>query len=126
MTERLLVAQLNADWRVTFVHDKGVWKCAAWRIEQLDEDGAWRGLYAIRSREMLLEFVRHRCGDIDPAAVTILSALPRYSYRRENGESGPHRYKRKKPIASQVVERKPAAPVAAALGHSKKKSPHSL
>ncbi|MCC8955285.1 hypothetical protein H8B02_18125 [Bradyrhizobium sp. Pear77] len=108
MTDSNLVAQLNGDWRVTLLHDSGAWKCAAWSIEQRN-GGAWRGLHAIRSRAMLFDLVRSRCGNVDPAAASILTGLPHYSYRR--GEPRPPLGKRKKPIAPPMVERKPATSV---------------
>jgi hypothetical protein len=95
-----VMCQLNASWRLVLLHDNDAWKNAAWSVEHLSDDGEWHSRHAVRSRELLLGFVQHRCGDIDPAATAILSALPDRVDLRPASERPPRYVRKRKPSHS--------------------------
>jgi hypothetical protein len=108
VTDSNVVCALNAEWRLVVLSDNASWKNTSWAIEQLVA-GEWRDQGAFKGKTTLLWFVRGRCGHIDESAASILDALPA-RVDLASRVPQPRRYK-KKPIASQAVERKTAAPV---------------
>jgi hypothetical protein len=75
MSESVLIAQLNASWRVVLVEGPNPFgRRACWLLQKLD-DGAWGNNSVVRSADLLRWLVKG-AGEIDPAAATVLAELP--------------------------------------------------
>ena len=64
------IAQLNARWRVISCRDD-----LQWILQRLDGD-QWRGNSFHRDRDVLLQRIAERCGEVDAAALDLIRALP--------------------------------------------------
>jgi hypothetical protein len=71
-----LVAQLNASWRV--VDDPLQWKLQRKKGNTRKKNSGWPDRSFCRTRDGLLRCVRECCGEVEPAALAKLSALPQY------------------------------------------------
>jgi hypothetical protein len=71
-----LVAQLNERWRV--VDDPLQWKLQRKKGNARKRNSGWRDRSFCRTRDALLRCVREYCGEVEPAALAKLSALPQY------------------------------------------------
>jgi hypothetical protein len=72
---RVIVATLNAGWRVIVCRDGIPWivqRLAGKRHEQL----RWEGRSYCRTRQVLLRAVRDFCGPLEASALAILGELP--------------------------------------------------
>ena len=81
MSERhtILVVQLNDRWRI--VDDPLQWIVQYRRNNRGRSDGSedprsWEGRRFCRTHTALLRDIRENCGEVDPAAVAIIEALP--------------------------------------------------
>jgi hypothetical protein len=88
------LVQLNDRWRV--IDDSKQWILQYRRNYRGRSDGSedprsWEGKRFCRTRNALLRDIRENCGEVDPAAVAILVALPDWH---------PDRDKRKNPAAT--------------------------
>jgi hypothetical protein len=71
-----IVARLNAGWRVIECPDAIQWILQRLGSPNRSRRADWRGRSYCRTREALIRCTRHHAGDIDPAAATVLAALP--------------------------------------------------
>ena len=69
-----LIAQLNARWRV--VDDPLQWRLQRKKGNPRSKNAGWRNRSFCGTREGLLRCVREYCGEIEPAALAKLTALP--------------------------------------------------
>jgi len=69
-----VVAQLSERWRV--VDDPLQWILQRRKGNPRSKSSGWQGRSFCTSREGLLRCVREKCGDVEPAALSVLSALP--------------------------------------------------
>ena len=69
-----LVARLNERWRV--VDDPLLWRLQRKRGNPRSKNAGWRDRSFCTTLEALLRCVREYCGDIEPAALEKLNALP--------------------------------------------------
>jgi hypothetical protein len=81
----ILVAQLNAAWRV--IDDGRQWVLERRPVDALADETDWRTRTRVSIAHNLLSCVRRFCGDdADPAALAILAALPaEYRLKRRRG-----------------------------------------
>jgi len=92
MTERspLLVIQLNDHWRI--VDHPLQWIVQYRRRYRGRSDGSedprsWEGTSFCRTRPALLRCIREDCGEVDPAAVAVIEALPDWHPDRDKKEN---------------------------------------
>ena len=64
------IARLNARWRVICCRDD-----LQWILQRLDGD-QWRGNSFCRTREVLLQRIAERCGEVNATALDLIRALP--------------------------------------------------
>ena len=67
-----IVARLNERWRVIRCADDIQW------ILQKHSGGRWRGNSFHRDRDVLLQRIAERCGEVDAAALDLVRALPEW------------------------------------------------
>lgn len=72
----LVVAQLTADWRVIVCKAGIQWILQRRRSPKRPPADDWRGRSYCRTSEALIRCAREYAGVIEPAAATILAALP--------------------------------------------------
>jgi hypothetical protein len=71
-----LVAQLNERWRV--VDDPLQWKLQRKKGNARKKNSGWQDRSFCRTRDGLLRCVCEYCGEVEPAALAKLSALPQH------------------------------------------------
>ena len=100
-----LVAQLNATWRV--VDDPLQWRLQRKKGNPRTKNSGWQDRSFCTTREGLLRCVREYCGDVEPAALAKLTALPEH-YAMQNldvrGTDQAHANGQSKPLVSQALE----------------------
>ena len=100
-----LVAQLNATWRV--MDDPLQWRLQRRKGNPRKKNSGWRDRSFCTTREGLLRCVREYCGDVEPAALAKLTALPEH-YAMQNldvrGTDQAHANGQSKPLVSQALE----------------------
>jgi hypothetical protein len=100
-----LVAQLNATWRV--VDDPLQWRLQRKKGNPRTRNSGWQDRSFCTTREGLLRCVREYCGDVEPAALAKLTALPEH-YAMQNLDVGEtdqaHANGQSKPLVSQALE----------------------
>lgn len=69
-----LVAQLNESWRI--VDDPLQWILQRKKGRVRKRNTGWQSCKFLTTREGLLRRIREKCGDVDPAALATISALP--------------------------------------------------
>jgi len=69
-----VVAQLNANWRV--VDDRQQWRLQRKKGNSRKRNFGWKDRSFCRTREGLLRRIREYCGEVEPAALSKLNALP--------------------------------------------------
>jgi hypothetical protein len=69
-----LIAELNERWRV--VDDPLQWILQRRKGSPRKKNSGWQGRSFCRTREALLRCVREYCGEVDPAALNKIKALP--------------------------------------------------
>ncbi len=100
-----LVAQLNGTWRV--VDDPLQWRLQRKKGRPRKKDSGWQDRSFCRTREGLLRCVREYCGDVEPAALAKLSALPEHHAMQNLDVRGTDQAQadgRSEPLASQGLE----------------------
>jgi hypothetical protein len=80
-----LVVQLNANWRL--VDEPLQWMLQRRQGNPRDKNSGWRGRSFCRTREALLRCVHEYCGDVEPAALAKLAALPSHHGQSEELEA---------------------------------------
>jgi hypothetical protein len=110
MSESVLIAQLNASWRVVLVSGPNPFgRRACWVLQNL-VDGAWCDRHAVRSAELLRWLVK-AAGPIDEAAAVALDNLPA---RSDIGGPRPDPAIARKAAVARAAERRAAARAAVA------------
>jgi hypothetical protein len=79
-----IVAQLSEDWRV--IEDPLQWILQRKKGNPRKKNLGWTNRSFSRTREALLQCISEYCGDVDPAALAQLRALPNWyvGWDREN------------------------------------------
>jgi hypothetical protein len=87
-----IVAQLNEDWRVVECRDRVQWILQRRGSPKMSRRDDWRGRSYCRTSQALIRSAREYAGAIDPAAATVLRALPARIELNSStaGESGPN------------------------------------
>ncbi len=70
----LPVAVLNDRWRV--VDDPVQWLLQRRERTASEKSSGWAGEHFCRQRRSLLRDIRENCGEVDPAALAVIEALP--------------------------------------------------
>lgn len=70
------VAQLNLDWRVVGCRDRIQWILQHRGSPKKSRRDDWRGRSYCRTSQALIRSARAYAGDVDPAAIAKLRALP--------------------------------------------------
>jgi hypothetical protein len=71
-----IVAVLNDRWRVIECHDGIQWVLQRRNAPEKARGDDWRGRSYCRTRAALIRCTGAYCGEIDPAAATVLASLP--------------------------------------------------
>jgi hypothetical protein len=71
-----VVARLNADWRIIVCAAGIQWVLQRGHMARNHGDVRWRSRSFCRTSEALIRCAREHAGEIEPAASTILAALP--------------------------------------------------
>jgi hypothetical protein len=71
-----VVVVLNPDWRVIECRDRVQWILQHRGSPKRSRKDDWRGRSYCRTSEVLIRCAREYAGEMDPAACTILAALP--------------------------------------------------
>ena len=79
------LVQLNDRWRV--IDDPLQWILQIRRGRPSAKASGWRGEHYCRQRTSLLRCIREYCGEVDPAAIAILRALPDWHPDRDKKEN---------------------------------------
>ena len=69
-----VVAQVNANWRI--VDDPLQWILQRRKGNPRDKSSGWQARSFCTTRDGLLRCVREYCGDVEPPALAMLTALP--------------------------------------------------
>ena len=100
-----LVAQLNANWRV--VNDPLQWRLQRRKGNPRTRNSGWQDRSFCTTRKGLLRCVCEYCGDVEPAALAKLAALPEH-YEMQNldvrGTDQAHANGQPKPLVSEALE----------------------
>ena len=100
-----LIAQLNATWRV--VDYPLQWRLQRKKGNSRTRNSGWQDRSFCTTREGLLRCMREYCGDVEPAALAKLAALPEH-YAMQNldvrGTDQAHANGQSKPLVSEALE----------------------
>ena len=80
-----MIAQLNDRWRVVDSPIQWILEYRAGKISHSDESKnrkTWKGKRFCRTRDALIRDIGELCGNVDPAALEVITALPTQNVER--------------------------------------------